>query len=101
MAAVRQNLDAIKYAPTNLQHELQRDADRFGVSLRNYCAASLDPPTVIQTFPRWSVDGDSLHISCVGLDGEESMVFPCLGTAKDAHQLRSALAESVGVSAAA
>merc|ERR1719265_1454526 len=42
-----------------------------------------------------------MQISCVGVDGEEVMVFPLRGNADDSHRLRSALANSVGVSAAA
>merc|ERR1712013_746121 len=101
MAAVRQNWYAMGHVPTDLQHELQLDADRFGVSVREFCEASMDPPTVIQIFPRWSGDSDAMQISCVGVDGEAVMVSPLLGTTNDAQQLRSALAKSVGVSAAA
>merc|ERR1719265_1688676 len=101
MAAARQDWDAIEHAPTELQHELQSDADRFGVSVREFCEASMNPPTVIQIFPRWSGDSDAMQISCVGVDREEVMVFPLLGTKNDPQQLRSALAKSVGVSAAA
>merc|ERR1719386_542830 len=56
MAAVRQHFYAIDHAPTEVHHELQLDADRFGVSVREFCEASMDPPTVIQIFPRWSGD---------------------------------------------
>merc|ERR1719386_261004 len=92
MSAVRQHSYAIDHAPTELQHELQLDADHFGVSVRSFCEASMDPPTVIQIFPMWS---------CVGVNGEEVMVFPLRGDANDSHQLRSALAKSVDVPAAA
>merc|ERR1719265_1166836 len=99
-AAVRQTKHAMLYVPKDLQHELKMDANYFGVSVRSFCEASMDPPTVIQTFPRRSGDGESMKISCVGVDGEEIMVFQLRGNADDARQLRSALAESVGVSAA-
>merc|ERR1719265_3083455 len=101
MTAVRQKENSITYAPTDVQQELQVDADYFGVSVRSFCVASTSPPTVIQTFPRRGGDGDSMQISCVGVDGEEVMVFPLTGNADDSQQLRSALATSVGVSPAA
>merc|ERR1719265_36364 len=52
MAAVQQNEKAMNYAPVGLQHQLHMDASRFGVSVRTLCEASMNPPTVIQTFPR-------------------------------------------------
>ena len=64
------------YAPVALLHELEMDADRFGVSVWSFCEASMKPPAVIQTFPMWSGDGESMQISCVGVGGEEVMVFP-------------------------
>merc|ERR1719265_489024 len=101
MAAVQQDERALVYVPEYLQDELEMDANYFGVSVRSFCEASMAPPIVIQTIRRWSGDGKSMQISCLRVDGEEVMVFPLRGNADDSRQLRSALAKSVGASAAA